>query len=145
MGTVNLGRGGVVGTGQYVGRTKWARAYYDFATDGGTGAIELRGDAIPAGAVVLNTIVKVETALAPTTSSTQALSIEAANDVRTAAVATGTVVLSSTGVKLGVITRATAGTITTADRPVVLTVATADLTAGRLSVLVEYIELHAAV
>lgn len=144
MGTLNSGASvgsGVVGTGQYIGRTKWARAYYDFATDGGAiGAINLRGDKLPSGAVIVSSYVKVETALAPTTTSTISIGVESATDVRAAAVATGTVVLSSTGVKQGVVTNA-APAVTTAERHIVATIAAGAFTAGTFSVLVEYIEL----
>lgn len=147
MGNQQPARGnGVVGTAQYVGRTKWARAYYDFATDGGAiGALTLRGDAIPAGAVVLSATVNVATGLLPVTTSTISLGIESATDVRAAAVATGTVVLSAAGTVLSAATRATAPVVTTVDRSVVATIAAGAFTAGRFSVLVEYIELAAAV
>src|SRR5687768_17258750 len=86
MGTLNKGRGGVVGSGQYVGRTKWARAYYDFATDGGAvGAINLRGDQIPSGAVVLDTIIDVKTVVTSGGAATVSLGLNTATDVRAAA------------------------------------------------------------
>ncbi len=147
MGTLNLGRGGVVGTGQYVGRTKWARAYYDFATDGGAvGAIALRGDKIPAGALVLRAIVKVATATTSGGAATVSLGIEGAADVRAAnAHDNATTQLSTTGNKVTLLTGAVAPVSTTANRDVTATVAVAALTAGRFSVLVEYIELSDAV
>lgn len=141
MGTLNTGRGGTVGKSQYVGRTKWARAYYDFATDAGAiGSLNLRGDMLPSGAVVLSALVKVDTAVVTASSGTVALTIEAAGDLRVAAVPSGTIVISTTGVKHTVATRAAAPIVTTADRHVVATIATGAITAGRFSVLVEYIE-----
>lgn len=147
MGTLQTNRGGVVGTAQYVGRTKWARAYYDFATDGGAvGAINLRGDMIPSGAVVLSSIVKVATAVTSGGAATVSLGVETAVDIRAVATdLTTPPALSTTGNKNGLITRATAPTSTTADRHIVATIATAALTAGRFSVLVEYVELDSAV
>ena len=115
MGTLQPNRGGVVGLAKYTGRTKWARAYYDFATDAGAiGSINLRGDKLPSGAVILSAYVKVDT-------------------------------LVTTGTKLTVATRAAAPIVTTAERHVVATIATGAITAGAFSVLVEYIELSSNV
>lgn len=146
MGTLNKGRGGVVGTGQYVGRTKWARAYYDFATDtGAIGTITLRGDQLPAGAVVLSAYVKVDTAVVTASSGTVALGINSTTDLRTAVVPGSGVDISGTGVKLAVHTRAAAPIVLADNKDIVATVATGAITSGRFSVLVEYIELHSAV
>lgn len=149
MGTLNQGRGGVVGLGQYVGRTKWARAYYDFATDGGAiGAINLRGDKLPSGAQVLSAHVAVPTGLLPTTTSTISLGIEGAADLRAAAVvttSTGGKLDGTVGTALTSQTRATAPLALTADRHVVATIAAGAFTAGRFSVFVEYIEPASAV
>lgn len=146
MGTLNLGRGGVVGTGQYVGRTKWARAYYDFATDAGAvGTINLRGDKVPSGAVVVASYIKVDTIVATTGGTgTVALGIESATDVRTAVVVGTAPAINATGVKQGVITNA-APVLLTADRHIVATIATNAITAGRFSVFVEYVELASVV
>jgi len=143
MGTLNKGRGGTVGSGQYVGRTKWARAYYDFATDGGAiGAIVLRGDKIPAGAVVLAAYINVGTAVTTAASGTVALGIVGAADVRTAVVPGSGVNIATTGTKASALT----GPLdVAADADVTATVATGAITAGRFSVLVEYIELHSAI
>lgn len=142
MGSQQSSRGtGVVGTGQYVGRTKWARGYYDFATDAGAiGSINLRGDALPKGALVLSAFVKVDTGVLPVTTSTVALTLESAGDLRTAAVATGDVELNAAGTVLSSVTRASAPLPLTADRQIVATIAAGALTAGRFSVFVEYIE-----
>lgn len=137
---------GVVGTKQYVGRTKWARAYYDFATDGGAvGAITLRGDKLPSGAVILSSVIKVDTAVTSGGAATVSIGTQAATDVRAAATLATAPALGSTGALNGAVTRATAPVVCTADRDVVATVAVAALTAGRFSVLIEYVELHSAV
>lgn len=144
MGTLNSGASvgsGVVGTGQYIGRTKWARAYYDFATDGGAvGAINLRGDKLPSGAVIVSSYIKVDTGLLPTTTSTISIGIESAADIRTAVAAPTAPTISTTGVKQGVITNA-APAVTTAERHIVATIAAGTFTAGAFSVFVEYVEL----
>lgn len=146
MGTLNPTRGGSVGNSQYVGRTKWARAYYDFATDAGAiGALNLRGDKLPAGAVVLSTYIRVDTLVTTAASGTVSLGIESAVDVRAAVVPGSAVAIDSTGTKLGVTTRATAAVVCTVDRHVVATIATGAITAGKFSVLVEYLELAAIV
>lgn len=146
MGTLNPTRGGTVGNSQYVGRTKWARAYYDFATDAGAiGALVLRGDKIPSGALVLSTYIKVETIVTTAASGTVSLGIESAVDVRAAVVPGSAVAIDSTGTKLGVTTHASAPVLTTANRDVTATIAVGAITAGRFSVLVQYIELASIV
>lgn len=143
MGTLQPNRGGQVGLAKYTGRTKWARAYYDFATDGGAvGAINLRGDKIPSGAHVLGTYVNVATLCASaTTAATVSLGIETATDLRAAnAINNATATLTSTGNKLLLVTRASVPLAATAERHIVATIAVEALTAGRFSVFVEYIE-----
>lgn len=147
MGTLNQGVRGTysVGRSDTVGLPKYARAYYDFATDGGAiGSINLRGDKIPSGAVITSTYLKTETGVLPVTTTTLAVTVESAGDVRVAAVATGTGVVSAAGVKQGAITNA-APVLTTADRHVVLAIAAGTVTAGRFSVIVEYFEPAAVV
>jgi hypothetical protein len=142
MGTLKDNRGGVVGSGAYVGRTKWARAYYDFATDAGAvGAINLRGDKIPSGAVIVNSIVNVQTLVTGGAGATVSLGLETATDLRAASTLTTAPALDTTGNKLLSMTSATAPAALTADRHVVATIAVNALTAGRFSVLVAYIEL----
>lgn len=147
MGTLNIGRGGSVGFAQYVGRTKWARAYYDFATDGGlVSAINLRGDKLPAGALILSTYIDVDTNVTGGAGATVSIGTEAATDIRAASTLATAPTLAAAGAPLlGAITRATAATVLTVDRHVVATIAVNALTAGRFSVLVEYIELASVV
>lgn len=146
MGTLQSNRGGTVGEARYTGRTKWARAYYDFATDGGAvSTIALRGDKIPSGARVVGTYIDVVTAVTSGGAPTVSIGIETATDVRAAATLATAPALNSAATPLGAITRATAATKTTADRDVSIAIATAALTAGRFSVLVEYLELSANV
>lgn len=141
MGTLQPNRGGLVGKPQYTGRTKWARGYYDFATDGGAiGALNLRGDKIPAGARVLATYIDVTTIVTSGGAATVSLGVETATDVRAAAILGNAPSLAAVATPLGAITRATAATKTAAERHIVATIAVATLTAGAFSVLVEYIE-----
>lgn len=146
MGTLNPSRGGTVGNSQYVGRTKWARAYYDFATDGGAvSAIVLRGDKIPSGARILSTVIDVTTIVTGGAGATCSLGIEAATDVRAASTLTTAPKLDAVATPLGAVTRATSALKTTASQNVTATVAVNALTAGAFSVLVEYVELASIV
>jgi hypothetical protein len=146
MGTLQQNRGGTVGEFRYTGRTKWARAYYDFATDGGAvSTIALRGDKIPSGARVLATYIDVVTPVTSGGAATVSIGIEAATDVRAAATLATAPALNAAAVPLGAVTRATAALKTTADRDVSIVIGTAALTAGRFSVLVEYVEVSSNV
>jgi hypothetical protein len=150
MGTLNQGAtvgAGVVGTSQYIGRTKWARAYYDFATDGGAvGALNLRGDKIPSGARVLSAHIDVATVVTGGAGATVSLGVEGAADIRAAATLTTAPKLDATGTPVSaLVNRGTSAVKTTAERHIVATVAVNALTAGRFSVLVEYVELASAV
>lgn len=143
MGSVQQGGVGKVGTSQYIGRTKWARAYYDFAVDGGlVSAITLRGDALPSGALVLATYIKTDTIVTGGAGATVSLGIESATDVRAAATLATAPVLNGTGTLKSLVTNyGTDPVVTTAVRSVVATVAVNALTAGKFSVLVAYIEV----
>lgn len=147
MGTLNQGVRGTysVGRSDTVGLPKYARAYYDFATDAGAvGAINLRGDKIPSGAVVTSSYLKVDTIVASGGAATVSLGVESAVDVRAAVVVATAPAINATGVRQGLVTNA-APVLTTADRHIVATIAVAALTAGRFSVIVEYFEPIAAV
>lgn len=148
MGNINYGaRGqGVVGRSDYVGRTKWARAFYDFATDGGAvGAINLRGDKLPSGAVILSSHIDVATIVTGGAGATVSLGTEAATDIRAAATLATAPSLAAVATPPGAVTDGTAAVKLTADRHVVATIAVNALTAGRFSVLIEYIELSSNV
>src|SRR4051794_35535642 len=71
-----------------LGRLKPATAVYDFTVDGGAvGDITLRGDATPAGAIVVDALIHVDTAPA-SPNGPLALRVETAGDIQTAAAAT---------------------------------------------------------
>lgn len=147
MGTLQPNRGGTIGNAQYTGRTKWARAFYDFATDAGAvGTLTLRGDKIPAGARVLSAVIDVTTLVATTAGTgTVALGINSTTDLRTAVVVGTAPAINVTGAVNTASTRATAPITLTADKDVVATIATNAITAGAFTVLVEYLELSTGV
>lgn len=120
---------------------KIARAYYDFAVDGGTvGDIALRGDKIPSGAIITDVLLHVDTILTSGGAATVAIKAESAADLNAADAISGAP-WSTTGAKRGDFTATTAPIKTTAERTITATVATAALTAGKFSVLVTYLEL----
>lgn len=122
------------------GGRKSAVGLYSFATDGGAvGDITLRGDSIPSGAVLVDAVIKVDTALTSGGSATVAIKVEGAADVNAADAISGAP-WSTTGTKRADFTATTAPVVTTAARSIVATVGTAALTAGVFTVVVEYIE-----
>lgn len=126
-----------------MGERKVARALYDFATDGGaTGDITLRGDALPSGALIVSAFIVVDTVPTSGGAATIAIKTEGAADINAADAVSGAP-WSSTGVKRAdALVAANTGVKTTAARSVVATVATATLTAGKFSVIVEYYEVE---
>lgn len=126
-----------------VGRVKLARAFYDFATEGGaTGDITLRGDKVPASAIVTEATIIVDTVLTSGGAATVALKLDNAADVNAADAISGAP-WSATGVKRadalegvdkGFKLGATA-------KNLIATVGTAALTAGKFSVVIHYMEL----
>ncbi|MEV4180190.1 hypothetical protein AB0J28_01925 [Streptosporangium canum] len=129
-----------LGDGLSAGRLKAAVARYDFAVDGGAiGVITLRGDTIPAGAIITDALIDVTTALAGAT-ATMSVGTEGAADVQSATVVTGAP-YSTTGAKRLSLTSTTAPVKTTAKRNITATIATAGVTAGKFSVIVWYIEV----
>lgn len=126
------------------GREGLARARYSFARDGGAiGDIVLTGDAIPKGAVVLDTTIKVDTACdSAEHSATVALKVQGAGDLLTAAVVSGAP-FSTTGAKRGTLTATAAPILTTARRKITATVAVKALTVGKFTVYVRYLQPNA--
>jgi hypothetical protein len=132
---------GKIGAGGVRGARKTAVGLYDFATEGGAvGAITLRGDTVPSGAIIIDALIQVDTALTSGGSATVAVKVESANDILTAT-AYGSSPWSSTGAKRATLTATSAPVTTTAARSIVATVATAALTAGAFKVIVTYVEL----
>lgn len=133
-----------VGYGSSIGRTKYARAFYDFAVDAGAvGTVAMRGDTVPSGAVVLDAFVEVTTAFLPVTTTTVALTLQSAGDLRAAALTNASpAVISTTGVKRLLLDASDADLVkATADRAISLVIAAGAVTAGVCSVIVAYVEL----
>ncbi len=129
---------GVIGAGS----VQYAVGLYDFAVDGGAiGAITLRGDKIPSGAIEVDALFEVDTVLASAGAATVSLDTEAVADVNADVVITGTP-WSTTGPKRADVLTATAAPVkTTAERSLAITVTTAALTAGKFKVYVAYVVL----
>lgn len=128
---------GQIGLGSQDGRVKVRVFRYSFATDGGAvGDITLRGQALPAGALVHDAYVRVTTAVTSGGSATIALKIEGAADLNAADAIASIGALGAR--KLDKMTDDAARPVTTALRSVVATVGTAALTAGVFNVVVHY-------
>ena len=117
-----------------------AKASYSFAVDGGAvGDIALRGETIPSGVIITDCLIVVGTALDSGGSATVAVKAQSAADLN-AADAFGGAPWSTTGAKRGDFDADTAPILTTAERTITATVATAALTAGVFDVYVTYME-----
>jgi hypothetical protein len=135
--------GGFTRRGVHTPRINRVRAVYDFAVNGGVqGTIVLRAKAIPKGAIVTGGTIVVDTAVTSAGSATVAVQVEGAGDV----VATTAKASWTTGVK-NVLPADTTGSITaatkvktTAVRDISIVIATADLTAGKFHVILDYID-----
>ncbi len=130
-----------VGLANGGGRPKAAVGLYDFSVDGGAvGDIALRGDTIPSGAILVDALVHVDTAVTSGGAATLALKVEGAADVNAADAVSGAP-WSTTGPKRTDFTATSAPIKTTAARGIVATVATAALTAGKFTAVVWYVEV----
>jgi hypothetical protein len=128
--------------GPVSGALQWARARYDFATEGGAvSTIGLTGSLlIPQGAVILGGFVDVIVAPTSGGAGTLAIQIEGANDIVAAAAISGAP-WSTTGRKSVVPAFTGATTVkTTAPRDISAVIGTAALTAGRIDVFIAFIE-----
>lgn len=132
-----------IGSGNYVGETKYAYGKYDFAVLGGAvGAITLTGDTIPSGAVILDAFVITDTIVTGGAGATVSLGVEGAADLRAAATLATAPVLNATGaLRFTAFTATSNPIVTTAARNIVATVAVNALTAGVFRVVVEYAEV----
>jgi hypothetical protein len=119
------------------------KGVYDFASTGGAiGAQSLLDDkgnliSLPVGLIVVRSFYDVITAFTSGGSATVALSIQAANDVLSALAVASLTAGVGAGVSVG--TAATMKKVSTTAKPLVLTVATAALTAGKMNVYIEYV------
>lgn len=130
-----------VGLANSGGQPRAAVGLYDFDVDGGAvGDITLRGDTIPSGAILVDALLHVDTAVTSGGAATLAIKVEGAADVNAADAVSGAP-WSTTGAKRADFTATTAPIKTTAARSIVATVATAALTAGKFTVVVWYVEV----
>lgn len=119
--------------------TKWLRARYDFAVDGGAvGTITISAENMPANAIILGGVVEVDTPPTSGGAGTLAIQVEGANDIVTAAAVSGAP-WSTAGRKSVIPAFAGATTVkTTQARGISAVIATAALTAGQVDVLLAY-------
>lgn len=120
-------------------RIRHAIAEYDFALDGGAvGTLQLRGGKIPQGAIIVDSLLEVETV--PNASlDTLSLGAEITTDLQAAA-ARNAAPWSTVGAKRMTLTATAAPIKTTAERSVQFAINTSVLTAGKFKVSVSYLE-----
>jgi hypothetical protein len=122
------------------GQSKYSVAQYNFAALGGAiGAIPLLGSSLPQAAIIIDSLIIIDTIITGGAGATIALSVESAGDIQSAA-AFGGAPWSTTGAKHGTRNATAAPVTTTAIRPIVATIAGNTLTAGRFRVAVKYLE-----
>jgi hypothetical protein len=131
-----------LGVGQLgQGEPKYAVAEYDFAVDGGeTGNVTLRGDELPAGAIIVDSLINVETEPESGGEATILLTAESEGDLQ-ASKKVSEAPWSTATPKRGAVTATGTPVVTTAARSIVAKVGTAKLTAGKFQVVVTYLEL----
>jgi hypothetical protein len=111
---------------------------YDFAQHGGAqGNITVVGDNIPVDAIILDGIIRVNTACTSGGSATVAIKAVGANDLLTAT-AVGSLTANALLDTVAVGSAATAIRVSTAITALTFTVATADLTAGKITVALRW-------
>lgn len=125
-----------------LGLRKPAVGLYDFAVDGGVvGSINLRGDKIPNGAIIVDALLQVDTALTGgTATDTLSLGSEAAADLQTAA-ARNAAPWSAAGAKRVTLDADAVPVKTTAERSIQFAINATALTAGKFRAVVWYVEL----
>lgn len=137
--------GNTIAEGVSAPRLKTARGIYDFAVDGGAiGTIALMGATnIPSGATIIGGWIEVQTQLTSGGAATIAVQVEGSGDV-VPAVAVASWTAGRKEIVPGVTAHndlsASAVVRTTAARDISAVIATADLTAGKFSVIVLYID-----
>jgi len=127
--------------GSWASVSRWAKAGYDFAVDGGaTSAIGL-GVTIPDNAIVTGGFVEVVTTCTSSDDSgTMALHIQTANDLVTATAISGGSNIWDAGIH-SIVPAGTGATAIkcTAAREITATIATDAFTAGKLNVWLQYV------
>lgn len=114
---------------------------YDFAVDAGAqGAIVIGANRLPSGAVIMDGMIFVETACTSGGSATVAIHVQVAEDIL-AATAVASLTLDALLDTVAVGSAATAIKCTAA-RGLTFTIATADLTAGVITVALRYMDME---
>ena len=125
-----------------LGLRKPAVGLYEFAVDGGAvSTIQLRGNKIPSGAIIVDALLHVDTV--PTggvVTDTLSLGSEALADVQTAA-ARNAALWGTVGAKRVTLDADAVPVKTTAQRSIQFAINATALTAGKFSVVVWYMEL----
>jgi hypothetical protein len=133
--------GSVTATSSYVtvDGVRTARAYYDFAVDGGAVSTitPTQSDTIPANAILLGGVINSTTAVTSGGSATVAVGLSAGGSTTTILTATAKASLSLDAVIISPV--AATPVKTTAAGAITITVATAALTAGVIEVIVTYV------
>jgi len=112
---------------------------YDFALDGGAiGTVALRGDRLPIDAVVTSGMVHANAAFTSTGAPTVTLGVETAVDVL-ASTLKGALTLNALLDTVPVGTAATSIRTTAVGKGVTMTIGVAAITAGKLTVALEYL------
>jgi hypothetical protein len=112
---------------------------YDFAKHGGAvGEITVKGNPIPAGAIIKEGLIHVKTAVTSSLAATVQIKALSADDIL-ASTAKATLALNALVATVPVGTAASAIRVTSAITGLVFTVGTGDLTAGKIVVALEYI------
>jgi hypothetical protein len=115
---------------------------YDFATDGGAqGTIALRGPKLPNKAIITDALIQVDQSPTGVGASIAVTTGETANDVQAVAAISGAP-WSTTGAKRGsALTASGAPKTLTADRQPAIVVSGADLTAGKVRLILTVLEV----
>lgn len=133
-----------LGKGYGGNRMKFVRADYDFAVQAGVqGTIALLGQTvIPSGAIIMGGFINITTAVTSAGAATIAVQIESAGDV---VATTGKASWTTSPPIKNILPADTSGSITastliktTAARDISIVIATADLTAGKFQVVINY-------
>lgn len=128
-----------IGQGLGGGRPKVAAAIYDASVDAKTeGEKTLRGDTIPAGAIIIDSLIQVDTA--PTSGGSAKISagVASVTDLQ-ASKGVGEAPWSTTGAKRGAITATSTPASLTEAKPVKIKIETAALLTGKFRVFVTYL------
>jgi len=122
-------------------KVHWARASYDHRRDSkAVGTVVLRGDRLPAGAIILDSLIHVHQAPdSADDTATIALGAESSTTLQAATAVSGAP-WSTTGAKRGAIDADTAPVITTKARNITATIAVQAITAGKFTVYVRYLK-----